>query len=153
MKSYFRIKKAALEACIVSKDNIKDYLEWHKIAITICSAMIGGMSLKFGGSNTPLPFKLSVGLFIVSMVLLFWSYICVAESKSNLKPSSQYLRKLPNSFSSNSPISLESTYTLTNSTKRIFGLAWFVFMCAFTAMAVGIIIPPSSDLYVTLFMH
>lgn len=131
MKSYLAKRKAALEACVVSKDNIKDYLDWHKIAITICSAMIGGMSLKYVGSDTPLPFKLSAGLFIISMILLFWSYICVAESKSTP----------------------ESTYTLTSSTKKIFGFAWLVFMCAFTATAVGIIIPPNSDLYLLLFTH
>lgn len=131
MRAYFAKLKAMFEALNVTKDRIKDYLDWHKTALTICSAMIGSMSFKYGGSNAPLLFKWSTGLFIISMLLLFWSYICVAESKSTP----------------------ESTYTLTSSTKKIFGSAWFVFMCAFTVMAVGIIIPPSSDLYVTLFMH
>lgn len=152
MKSYFSIRKAALEACVVSKDNIKDYLDWHKTALTICSAMIGSMSFKYGGSNTPLLFKWSTGLFIISMLLLFWSYICIAESKSTQRPLSRYHKKTPDGYIPPQS-SLESTFTLSRSTKKLFGFTWFVFLCAFTAAAAGIIIPPSSDLYVTLFMH
>lgn len=119
MKAYFTIPETALEACVVSKETIKSYLDWHKLAITICSAAIGSMFLRFGGTKEiPAAFSISTGLFIVSMVLLFLSYISVVDSKSTQPTLRNYQNKTLGSYSPTLQCSAEHTYTLSRSTKK-----------------------------------
>lgn len=71
----------------IQKDDIKDYLDWFKIQISICSAALGSILFKYGESSAaPLWIKISAALFIFSMLTFLLSYVCLVDYKSSLTP-------------------------------------------------------------------
>lgn len=66
----------------IRQDDVKDYLDWTKLLVTICSAAVGTLLVKFDASSPPsFVVKLSAIFFLVSLIALLVSYTGLVEHK------------------------------------------------------------------------
>jgi hypothetical protein len=69
----------------IRKGDIKDYLDWIKLQISICSAAVGSFLFRFGDAKTwPTSIKVSTILFLFSMIMCLVSYVSLVEHKNSI---------------------------------------------------------------------
>lgn len=71
----------------VKQSDIKDYLDWVKILLTISSTAVGALLLKFeGAASQSSAIKLGAILFLAALVFFILSYAGLVEHKNNTSP-------------------------------------------------------------------
>ncbi|WP_168016998.1 hypothetical protein [Halomonas salinarum] len=64
----------------IRQEDVKDYLDWTKLLITINSAAVGTLLVKFDASSPPsLPIQIGAVCFLLSLVALLVSYTGLVE--------------------------------------------------------------------------
>src|SRR5690554_6086717 len=100
----------------IRTDDVKDYLDWTKVLISICSAAVATLLVKFDGSDSAgLWIKAAAVLFFLSLASFLFAYIALVEHKS----------KTSERVSNNGTISL--------------GAGWFTFLVAFGCLVANIL--------------
>ncbi|MGM0952602.1 MAG: hypothetical protein ACQEW7_06455 [Pseudomonadota bacterium] len=94
---------------------MKDYLDWTKVLVSICSAGVATLLVKFDGSNdVGFLVKAAAVLFFISLAALLFAYVALVEHK--------------NSETEN--VSKRGTVSL--------GAGWFTFFLAFLALVINL---------------
>lgn len=81
---------------IVSKENIKDYLDWIKTILTICSAAVAALVYKFDGTSvTPTPVKAAAVFFVLALVFFTVAYTGLIEHKDSESSKMRSIASIP----------------------------------------------------------
>lgn len=74
----------------IHRSDLKEYIDWLKSLITICSAAVGALLYKFG-ADAAMPIKVAATTFGAALVLLCFTFAGFISHKHN---SSDYLDSL-----------------------------------------------------------
>jgi hypothetical protein len=68
----------------VKKEDIKDYLDWLKVLVTIASTAVAALAFKYEGLPTrPFEIKVATSSFVVALVFLALAFTGLIEHKNS----------------------------------------------------------------------
>ena len=99
----------------VKQSDIKDYLDWVKVLLTISSTAVGALLLKFeGAASESNAIKVGAVLFLAALFFFILSFAGLVEHKNN------------------------TSSHLTTLTGGALMLGWITFILAFSALVIAI---------------